>query len=185
MDMELKIVLLQKRMSLYSLSKLSGVPYMTINDIVNGVTPIRKVRFSTVLSLAHALGVTCESLSDDAPYSIPKKKDLFASSVQHRLKSQGQLPFLEEVLSKGTIDKYLGEGKLFEARYLLALIDYLCRINGLPLAKEYKYLREDGFSHPIFMGNPISEEAKAKNREEAIPEFLAGNIVEGRIDDVA
>ena len=183
--MELKIVLLQKRMSLYSLSKRSGVPYMTINDIVNGVTPIQKVRFSTVLSLARALGVTCESLSDDMPYATPKKKDLFASSVQHRLKSKGQLPFLEETLSERKIDAYLEEGKVFEARYLLALIDYLCRINGLPLAKEYKYLRSYGFSQAIFMGNPINEEMKTKNLADAIPEFLACNIIEGRIADIA
>ena len=183
--MELRIVLLQKGMSLYALSKLSGIPYMTINDIVNGVTPIAKVRFSTVLSLARALGVSCESLSEDASYSIPKKKDLFASSVQHRLKSKGPLPFLEELLSENAISTYLEEGKIFEARYLLALVDYLCRINGLPLPKEYKHLREYGFSRPIYMGDPISEEAKAKNRADAIPEFLSCNIIEGKIVDVA
>ena len=64
--------LIQKRMTAYRLSKLSGVPYMTVNDLVNEVTDIKEARFSTVVDLANSLGVTCEQLYDNSHYSITK-----------------------------------------------------------------------------------------------------------------
>ena len=46
----------------YRLSKLSGLPYMTINDICNGKTSIAKCSAMTLYRIAKALGVSMESL---------------------------------------------------------------------------------------------------------------------------
>ena len=185
LSMELRLALLKKGMSVYRLASSSGIPYMTVNDLVNGATPIAKAHFSTVVALAKALGIACEDLIDDSPYVLPSRPDLFASSVQHSLKREGALAFLSEVLSKDQIGSLLRDGRLFEARYLLALVDYLLRLEELPRPKEYRVLRHHRFNEPIYMGDPRREEEKERNRQNAIPEFLAANIIEGDVFNVA
>lgn len=185
MSMNLRLAMMKSGMSSYRLSAISGVPYMTVNDLINEVTPIANARFSTILALAKALGVNCEDLWDESPYVLPDHPEYFTSSVQHALKSAGDIPFLKETLEKDQIGRMLGQGRLFEARYLLCLIDYLCRIYDLPKAKEYKLLRRERFKEPIFLGNPESEKERQSNLAHAIPEFLQANIIEGEIDNVA
>lgn len=170
--------LIQKRMTAYRLSKLSGVPYMTVNDLVNEVTDIKEARFSTVVALAKALGVTCEQLYDNSPYSIPKDKGDFAFMIKDRLREDGAIAFVRKMLHKDEVGFYLERGKLFEARYLLAFLDYLCREMGLPIAKEYKMLRQIRFRKPIFFGESLSKSEKEELKSKAIPEFLRANIVE-------
>ncbi len=55
-------LLSEKNISIYRLSKLSGVPYSTISDIASGRTPITSVTSSTLAALSKALGVSMERL---------------------------------------------------------------------------------------------------------------------------
>jgi hypothetical protein len=78
-----------------------------------------------------------------------------------------------------------------ECLYMLAMIDYLCRENGLPVAGEYADLRKARLSETIFPIGIVtlcamtkSDEWKREGIEEAIPEFLRHNIVEAEIRDV-
>ena len=174
--------LIQKRMTAYRLSKLSGVPYMTVNDLVNETTSIRDARFSTVMALAKALKVKPEDLYDNSPYVIPKDKGTFASAVKNELNDLGATGFVKKMLRGDQVGTYLGKGKLFEARYLLASVDYICRELGLPIAKEYKILRQIRFRKPIYLNEPLPKEEKAELRARAIPEFLVANIVEADLD---
>lgn len=172
-------------MSAYRLASLSGIPYMTVNDLVNEVTPISHARFSTIIALSQALGISCDDLVDDSPYCLPSDRDLFASSLQHELKRQGDLDFISSVYSERRIDSYLKNGCIFEARYLLALIDYLSRINKLPLAKDFRAFRAFRFQDPVFLSYVSSEKEKEEWYHDAIPEFLVANIIEGDSRNVA
>ena len=94
-------------------------------------------------------------------------------------------------LSK-TVEKYWEEGSYVYALYLVAMVDYLSKRNDIPLYTGYNYFRKQKLKEPFF---PLSarilfETAPSKNVVEksfldnAIPEFLRYNIVEGDIFNV-
>lgn len=58
----LKDFLVQKKLSLYQLAKISGVPYSTLNDIVNHKVEIANIRAGILYRLAVALSVTMDEL---------------------------------------------------------------------------------------------------------------------------
>lgn len=60
--MTIQSALQQKNMSMYRLSKISKVPYATLNDICNGKTQLTKCSAETVYRLAQALDIPMEDL---------------------------------------------------------------------------------------------------------------------------
>lgn len=62
----LKDYLNRKNMSVYSLSKGSGVPYTTVNELVNNKKKIDECSYKTVSKLAAYLGIPVERLIDIA-----------------------------------------------------------------------------------------------------------------------
>jgi len=52
----------QHGITIYKLSKISGVPYTTINDIYSGKTRIEKCNAETLYKMAKSLGVSIEEL---------------------------------------------------------------------------------------------------------------------------
>ena len=60
--MRLKAYLKEKRISVYSISQKTGVPYSNICDIVNGRTDIGHVRLDTAMKIADELEMTVEEL---------------------------------------------------------------------------------------------------------------------------
>ena len=133
-----------RKMSKYRLSRLSGIAYTTINDICSGKASIEKCSAETIYKIAKVFGVSMEELIEDA---IEKKKpsgytfDLYKSSVCHRVKEEGDIPFIIEVLESGEIRKRYEASQYREALYLLAMVDYLSRLNDLPLCADYKDIR--------------------------------------------
>jgi hypothetical protein len=118
--------------------------------------------------------------------------EIFKSNICHALKHEGDLSFLLSILKSNQIEKYYKEKKYLECYYLLGMIDYLCRINNLPFDNKYNYIREYKIENPVFSaGIQIlcyiegNDEPKQRSLNEAIPEFLRYNIVEGEIRDVA
>ena len=76
-------------MTKYRLSKLSGIPYTTINDICSGKADIKKCSVDNVYRIAKVLGVTVEELLE--PYYIDRPDfELFKSNTCHRLKEIGE-----------------------------------------------------------------------------------------------
>ena len=63
--MPISLLMEQKGITRYRLSKLSGVPYTTLGDICSGKTELKKCNAETVYRLAKALGVTMEELLAD------------------------------------------------------------------------------------------------------------------------
>ena len=64
-----------KQMTIYRLSKESGLPYATLNDICNGKAKLEKCSAETVYRIAHALNTSMEDLL--APY-IEKRSSFLA-----------------------------------------------------------------------------------------------------------
>lgn len=78
-----------------------------------------------------------------------------------------------------------------EALYLLAMVDYLSRINNLSLCTNYNDIRAQKLEKPCFPAGVIvsyaatgDERIKEKALANAIPEFLRFNIVEGEVRNV-
>lgn len=76
--MNLQTILNNKQMSMYRLSKLSGVPKTTVIDICSGKSSIDGCNAKTVLQLSKALGCSMEDLmaidvaNYDAVTGLPK-----------------------------------------------------------------------------------------------------------------
>jgi hypothetical protein len=91
----------------------------------------------------------------------------------------GDVDFLIDVLKSGII-RDLWEKKWYaECLYLLAMVDYLCRENSLPLCSEYSEMRRARLGETVYPEGIMalctvlkSEEPMNKSRAEAIPEFL-------------
>ena len=89
-----------KSMTKYRLSKLSGIPYTTINDICSGKADIKKCSVDNVYRIAKALDVTVEELLE--PYYIDRPDfELFKSNTCHRLKEKGDMLKKKKDLESG------------------------------------------------------------------------------------
>lgn len=60
--MQIKDWLKQNHISVADISKNTGVPYSTLNDIVNGKTDIKRVQLGTAYSISEYLGMTVDEL---------------------------------------------------------------------------------------------------------------------------
>ena len=99
--MKLCDLIQEKNLSIYRLSKNSGIPYATLNDIVNDKARLEKCKAETVYRLAKELDLSMEDLL--APY-ISKRCDfeLFKSNVCHSLKRPWRHRFYCRNLGKKT-----------------------------------------------------------------------------------
>ena len=96
-----------------------------------------------------------------------------------------------DALSRDEIRAYYRQGRYPESLYLLALVDYLSRVNDVPLCGRYDDLRKMKLERPLFPSGIITAAAvhrdegiKARAVRDAIPEFIRFNIVEGDVRDV-
>jgi len=188
--MRLNDVLKIRNMTKYKLSKVSGVPYSTVSDICNGVTEISKCSAETVFKLAAALDLSMESLLE--PSLLPRCDfELYKSNVCHRLKNLGDADFVVDVLEKDDIRTLFERQWYPESLYLLATLDYICRINKYPLCTRYNDIRTCKLERPIFPSGVVvttavlkDDDVRSKAIKEAIPEFMKFNIVECEVRDV-
>ena len=188
-------VLLQKeRMSRYRLSKESGVAMTTINDICSGKAELEKCTAGTLYKIAKVFGVTVDSLLEnnkELPADYRCSFETFKSNTCHRVKDLGDLDFIIETLEADEIRKLYNRQWYRESLYLLAMVDYLSRINSLPLCTNYNDIRSRKLERPYFSsGTMVSYAATGDERiineaiENAIPEFIRFNIVESEVRNV-
>ena len=183
-------ILLEKSITKYRLSKLTGIPYTTISDICSGKTDIRRCSADTVYRIAEALGMTVEEIL--APYYEERPDfELFKSNVCHMLKKLGDIDFMIEVLERKVILEYYHRKWYPEALYLLAMLDYVSRENEVPLCEDYNELRNCRLSRPVYPASVIARSAASKDdkakkeaMDSAIPEFLHYNIIESEVRNV-
>lgn len=183
-------ILKQRKITKYRLSKDSGVPYTTINDICNGKAQLEKCSAETIYKIARILEVPMETLIE--PY-LAKRSDfeLYKSNVCHHVKALGDVEFIIETLERNEIRTYYQRKWYPECFYLLAMLDYLSRINNIPRCTDYEDLRSCKLSEPIYPSSVIASYAVSLNPEikeqafqESIPEFKNFNIVETDIRNV-
>lgn len=182
--MQLNARMARQNLSIYRLAKTSGVPYATLNDICNGKAKLEKCSAETVYRLARALDVSMEELL--APYLTKRSSfELFKSSVCHRLKEMGDLDFIMDVPKSREIRTYYDRGWYPESLYLLAMLDYVSRLNGVPLCNEYDDLRRCCLEKPLYPASVLAICAASKDdsvliqaERDAIPEFKRFNIIE-------
>lgn len=182
----------QKRgLSVYELAKRSGVAYSTLNDLCKEKTKLNKANAETLWSLSHALQVSMEDLL--APY-VEKRADFenFKSAVCHRLKRLGDKAFIIQTLELDEIRKFYNWNWYPECLYLLAMLDYISRINDVALCSDYDDLRNLQLAEPIYpqslliSANYMEEDELLQQAfAEAIPEFRRFNIVENEVSSVA
>ena len=188
--MRLNEILSEKTMSMYRLSKNSGVPYTTVREICNGKTGIEKCSGETLYKLAKALDVPMETLVEDALEYRPGF-EWHKSQICHLVKSMGDLGFIIDTLEKDRITEFWNKSWFAESLYLLGMVDYLSRENGLPLCGKYAEMRRAKLQKTIYPAGILAlsvvfgnDAAKAESLNAAIPEFLRHNIVESEVRNV-
>ena len=115
----------------------------------------------------------------------------FKSSICHRVKDLGDIPFIIRLLESNQIRKFYEKKWYPEAFYLLAMLDYLSRENDVPLCKNYNDIRTTKLLHPVYPSSIVvmcevmnSDAPKEECLQKAIPEFLRFNIVECDVRNV-
>jgi len=194
--MELMNLLKEKQLSVYQCAKESQVPYTTLSDIVKGKTRIEKCTAETIYKLARTLHVTMEELLTECfkeDENAPNLRDfeIYKSNICHLVKDKGDIDFIIDTLKENQIRTYWERQWYRESFYLLAMVDYLSRENGLPLCNDYEDIRNCKLSEPLYPWDVViaaklddSLDRKEQCLEEAIPEFLRFNIIESEIRNV-
>ena len=190
--MNLNELLNKRQISMYRLSKISGVPQSTIMDICNKKTRISKCTGETLYKIAKALDVSIETLIEsELNRSARSSFDVFKSNVCHLVKDKGDIDFIIDVLERDEIRALYNKKWYAEAFYLLAMVDYLSRENDVPLCTKYADIRALKLKEPLYPSGVVLADSSMntdKNRKAcykyAIPEFLRFNIIESEIRNV-
>lgn len=187
--------LLQKEnMSRYRLSKESGVAMTTITDICSGKAELNKCAAGTIYKIAKVLGVSVDFLLENNKERSADYRcsfEIFKSNTCHHVKDLGDIDFIIETLETDEIRKLYNRQWYREALYLLAMVDYLSRLNSLPICTNYNDLRCKKLEKPYFPASVAvsyaatgDERIKSEAVANAIPEFLRFNIVESEVRNV-
>lgn len=190
-DMLINEELKKQNITKYRLSKESGVPQTTINDICSGKADVEHCAAGTLYRLSKVLGISIEAILESAANDTRLSFENYKSSVCHHVKDMGDLDYIVDVLQKDQI-RFLYEKKWYpEAFYLLAMIDYLSAQNDIPICTKYNDIRARKLERPIFPAGVILSSKVTKTDKpmqdairNAIPEFMRFNIVESDVRDV-
>lgn len=193
--MYLNDILNQRNMSRYMLSKRSGVPQSTVSEICSGKAKIEKCSADTLYKISKALNVTMESLIEKEmeAQNAPQRAsfEVFKSNVCHLLKDKGDIDFVLDTLTSDEVRSLYNREWYAECFYLLAMVDYISRENGIPLCTGYNDIRKCKLQDTVFPVSTVlfdkalnTEKNKRESLSKAIPEFLKFNIVECEVRDV-
>lgn len=119
--------------------------------------------------------------------------DQWKSSLQHHIRSKGEIKALEEMLREDVVTVEFNKKNYCKALYALAMIDYLSAKNNIPLCSEYSEYRKLKLQEPVFptsakmdleVTGMTEEKVIKKYMEGAEPMFLKYGIVEGELFDI-
>lgn len=178
-------------MTKYRLSKDSGVPQATVNDICSGRADPEKCAAGTLFRLAGVLGITVEEILLSASSGSRSAFETFKSNVCHRVRDMGDLDFMIRVLETDEIRDLYNRRWYPEALYLLAMLDYLSRENGIPRCTRYDDIRGRKLRKPVYPVGAVitgevlgSEDPLRRAERDSIPEFRRFNIMESEVRNV-
>jgi len=188
--MNINEILVQKDLTKYKLSKISGVPFTTISEITTGKTKIKNCTGETLYRLAKALDVSIEELLIES-MEYRQSFETYKSNICHMVKDMGDIDFIIKTLESDDIRKLYQKKWFPESLYLLAMVDYLSRENDLPICNDYNDIRATRLSEPIYPSSIIamsefshSDQPKKDSYAQGIPEFIRFNIVENEVRNV-
>lgn len=179
-----------RNLTRYRLSKNSGIPYTTITDIISGKAQLEKCTAETIYKLAKELDVSMETLLN--PCFVSRDSfELYKSNVCHQVKEKGDIQFIIDTLENNEVRKLYEMEWYPESLYLLAMLDYISRVNGVPVCTDYDDIRKRRLQETIYPVGVLTAFAVSKNEavkeeayREAIPEFKRFNIVESEVRNV-
>lgn len=181
----------KKQMTKYQLSKVSGVPQATINDICSGKAELEKCSAGTLYRLAKVLGVSIEEILESSESDHRSSFETFKSNTCHSVKDMGDVDFMIRLLETDEIRTLYNRKWYPEALYLLAMLDYLSRENNIPVCTKYNDIRSRRLAKPVYptgiliTSEVLKSEAPLRRAEqESIPEFRRFNIIESGVRDV-
>ena len=178
-----------KHMSAYSLSKLTDIPYTTINDLIHYRTKPENISLGHAIKICKVLEIEIEDFInlEGAPMT---KFDFFRNLVINDLRIMGANRFISKTIKNKDIDFYYKNGGTAHALFLLATIDYLARVNHLlKYVKRYNALRKMKVDKTLFTSNFLLsfnsiEEAESLLAIKVEPEYKRHNIVEVEIPNL-
>ena len=189
--MLINTLLEKKKISKYMLSKLSGVPQTTINDICSGKADVNKCTAGNLYRIAKVLGVTVEDILESANDENRESFETFKSNICHYVKDMGDYEFIIEVLEKDRVRSLFERGWYPEAFYMLAMLDYLSRENDIPMCTRYDDIRRQKLEKPVYPTGVLvlsevlgSKKPLEEAESSAIPEFRRYNIIESEVRNV-
>lgn len=188
--MILNDIMKKRNLTKYRLSKNSGIPYSTLTDISTGKARLEKCSAETIYKLSKELQISMEDLLE--PCFVKRCSfELFKSNVCHHLKELGDTDFIIDTLETNDIRKYYNRQWYPECFYLLAMLDYISRVNNIALCDEYNDLRHQSLTETLYPSSVITIAAIYKNNDikkqacdESIPEFKRFNIIESDVRNV-
>lgn len=187
--MKFKDFLLSHNISSYKLSKDTGIPYTTINDLINEKTCIGNLSLKYAIKISDYLDIDVRELYQLNDIEFVEFR-YFRNNVLNDLKREGNEAFVNKVIKEKTIDYYHKNNGNVYALYLLALIDYLCRIDNRDVYQDrYNAIRKETLDNPFFVGSDLVyfntiEEAEEQLKIKVIPEFSKYNIIEDNVFNI-
>lgn len=191
----IKDLIKEKNISILDFSKLTGIPYSTLHELVSGKKDIRNCSMEMGYKISKVLDISMEQLyfeSEKEKFDY-QKFDMFKSNVCHMVKNLGELGFIEKSLKEDFTDYYWNLKQYPQAYYMLAMTDFLSERNGVPLYINYHDHRLHKLNEMIFPYSAILEIAMNPQKKEEIqnryiehaePVFLKYGIVEGDVFNV-
>ena len=172
-----------KKITGYSLAKLTGIPYTTINDLINYRTLPKNISLDHALRIAKVLDVGVEELSkiEGAPMT---NFTFFRSNLLNDIRMMGPNKWINKTIKNKVIDFYYKNGGIEHALFMLGCLDYLSRKAHLSTYKKrYNDLRKMKLDKVLFTGASILsfnsiEEAEKLLAIKIEPEFKRANIIE-------
>ena len=114
--------------------------------------------------------------------------ETFKSNICHHVKDMGDIDFIIDILENDVIRNLYRKMWYPESMYLLGMIDYLSKLNDLPMCTNYNDIRRHKLAQVIYPSSVLiqaavmhSDKVKEEAREKAIPEFMRFNIVESEV----
>lgn len=202
--MYLNELMTEQHMTRADLRRISGVPDSTLRDILGGRTQLDHCEAGTLYLIADALDTTVEDILDhyleedsvdEAPETPPKRRTVHDShtllafytlteAVYPVLATGFEIEFAQAVRKNRWIETLYAAGQYRQALYLLALIDYLDRLHGVPHDPKYDVYRCVTLDAPVYGLSTLQAyddpnglaQAQARAERHAILEFAAFNL---------
>ena len=178
------------------LSASSNIPESTLRDILNGKAQLDRCEAVTLYNLAYALDVSVEDILEDyweelaleraAHTRMPVHDDhslmnfyVLADSMLGRLRATGDLAFIDGIDQNEWVERLYDDGQYRCALFLVGVMDYLCRKNGIWQIARYNEYRELRLDSPVYSLSTLNVNSddgdfqRARNDAEnnAIPEL--------------